>query len=377
VRLRNCEFDSAIDLSSARTRDFDLGGSRLTGLAAPLAEFSGNLNISGCECSGQVVLTGAHISGALRMEDSRLRHPGEVALLANRLVVDDDLIAPRTVVDGELRLAGAQVGGIVLLDRAVLHSAGARRAVNGINLSAGLRMLARHGFTAEGEVALTGLTVRTNLDFRGSTLINPGGNALLAHGVQADGFLSFENRCSVQGAVRLSRAKISGEIYLSSGRFMNPGGDAIRCRNAEAGTLVLGPGLETDGTVDFRHSRFAVIRDDPSCWPQQLRLSGARYDALDPRLPAAERVEWLRRDTGGYLSENYETLAGMYRRHGDDTAARTVLLARERERPPCHTGVKQDELVNISANRSCRARVGSTRRDDVDRRRERGPGRAG
>jgi hypothetical protein len=45
--------------------------------------------------------------------------------------------------------------------------------------------------------------------------------------------------------------------------------------------------------------------------------------------------------------------------------------------PLCQTGVKQDEPVNISANSSSRARVGSTRRDDVDRRRERGPGRAG
>jgi hypothetical protein len=35
--------------------------------------------------------------------------------------------------------------------------------------------------------------------------------------------------------------------------------------------------------------------------------------------------------------------------------------------PPCHTGVKQDEPVNISAISSCRARIGSTRRDDVDR----------
>jgi hypothetical protein len=124
--------------------------------------------------------------------------------------------------------------------------------------------------------------------------------------------------------------KIGGELYCSGGRLLNPGGSAIRCLNSEARRLVLGRGLVTDGTVDFRYSRFTIIRDDSSCWPRQLRLSGLGYDALDPPLPAARRVEWLRRDEDGYLPRNYETLAEMYSRYGDDAATRTVLLARER-----------------------------------------------
>jgi uncharacterized protein YjbI with pentapeptide repeats len=60
---------SAIDISGARTRDFDLEGSQLAGLDAPLAETDGNLNFNGCRCSGQVVLTGAHITGALLARD--------------------------------------------------------------------------------------------------------------------------------------------------------------------------------------------------------------------------------------------------------------------------------------------------------------------
>lgn len=283
ILLRQCEFDSPINLSGARTADFDLEGSQLAGLDASLAEIGGNLSIRNCRCSGQVVLTGAHVTGALRAQDSRLDHPDGVALLANRLVIDDDLLAPRAVVNGEFRLAGARVGGIVLLDGAGLRAGGGRRALNAYHLSVGVRLLARRGFTTVGEVALSGTVVGTNLDFRGADL-------------------------------------------------KNPGGDAIRCRNSEARELVLGPDLTTDGTVDFRYSQFAVIRDAPSSWPRQLRLSGLRYDSLDPPLPAARRVEWLRRDADGYLPQNYETLAEMYRRHGDDAGARTVLLARERER---------------------------------------------
>ncbi|MBO0805433.1 MAG: pentapeptide repeat-containing protein, partial [Nocardiopsaceae bacterium] len=281
VRLRHCEFDSVIDLSGARTRDIDLEGSRLSGLAAPLAGIDGNLSLIGCECSGQVALTGAHVTGSLRMQEASLDHPGHAALLANRLVVDDDLIAAEAVVNGEMRLAGARVGGIVLLDRAVVHAAGARRAVNAFNMHVALDVLARSGFAADGEVAFSDVRVGQNLDLRGAS-------------------------------------------------FRNPGGNALRCRKTDARRLVIS-GVTADGMVDFRYSRFTVIRDEPP-WPEQLRLSGVSYDRLEPVLPAARRVEWLRRDADGYLPENYETLASMYRGHGDDAAARTVLLARERER---------------------------------------------
>jgi hypothetical protein len=330
VRLRRCEFDSAIDLTGARTRDFVLDESQFAGVAAPLAEIDGNLSIIGAKCSGQVVLTGAHITGAFQMQRSLLDNPGHVALLANRLVVDDDLLGQEARVNGEMRLAGAHVGGIIGLDRAVIRGGG-RRAVNAFNLSVGLDLLARFGFTAEGEVALTSASIGHHLDFRGAALSNPGGSAFAAAGIQVGGYMSFADGCSAHGAIRLSRAKVSAEIYFSGSQFVNPGGDAIRCRNADARTLVLGPDTVADGIADFRFSRFAIIRDDQSCWPRQLRLSGLGYDVLDPQLPAAKRVEWLRRDIDGYLPRNYETLADMYRRHGDDVSARRVLLARERQ----------------------------------------------
>jgi transcriptional regulator with XRE-family HTH domain len=44
--------------------------------------------------------------------------------------------------------------------------------------------------------------------------------------------------------------------------------------------------------------------------------------------------------------------------------------------PLCQTSVRRDEPVNIGVNLASRARQGSTRRDDDDRRRDRCPGRA-
>lgn len=79
------------------------------------------------------------------MEDAHLHHPGGVALLANRLVVDGDLFALRTVVVGEMRLSTAQVGGIVLLDKAVIADRFARRLLTSSLLRASVSVRRPYG----------------------------------------------------------------------------------------------------------------------------------------------------------------------------------------------------------------------------------------
>ena len=136
VRLQRCELDRVIDLTGAKARDIDLSGSNLPGLTAPLAEVDGNLDLSGCECSGPMVLSGAHVTGALDLQDARLTHPGAMAFLGNRLTIDGDLIALRASVDGEFRLAGSRVGGSVLLSGANLGNEGGY-ALHAPDMSAG------------------------------------------------------------------------------------------------------------------------------------------------------------------------------------------------------------------------------------------------
>ena len=175
-------------------------------------------------------------------------------------------------------------------------------------------------------------SIERELDFRGATLSNRGGDALLAVGLHVGTDIRFTGGFAALGTIRLSRARAGAEIQLAGVRLTNPGGDAIRCRYARAVTLVLDSGSVVDGAVDLRYSQFTDVRDDLTCWPRMLRLSGLSYDALDPSLPAAQRVQWLRRDADGYVPQNYETLAAMYRGLGDDASARHVLLAKERER---------------------------------------------
>jgi hypothetical protein len=332
VRLRSCDFDSVIDLSGVKSRDVDLAGSTLAGLTAPAAEIDGNLSLIECHCSGRVLLTGAHITGALLMRDSRLDNPGDAAFRGNRLVIDDDLVASGAVVNGELRLAAARVGGAIMLNAAKLHNKGGV-ALSGSNLWVGAGISACDGFSVMGQVRLNDVTIGRDLDLTGATLSNPGEDVLVARGIQVGSVLTLWRGFCAQGAIRLSRAQVGAGIFLGDARLTHPSdGDVIRCRNSRASTLVLAPGVVAEGIIDFRHSRFTVIRDAGARWPQRLRLSGLDYEALDPAQRAVERVDWLRHDVDGYVPQNYETLAAMYRRLGDDPSARIVLLARERQR---------------------------------------------
>ncbi|MBC6471145.1 hypothetical protein [Actinomadura alba] len=331
VRMRSCSFAEPVELDGARTRQVDLAGSRLTGLEAALAAIDGDLELAGCRCTGRLRLTGAHVAGALRLQRIRLEHTGGTALLANRLTVDDDLLCQEAVVAGEVQLAGAQIGGMLGLDEARLENPGGR-ALNAFNLTVGAHLWARRGFAAVGEIALGDAGVGRDLDLSGAHLRNPGANALFAHGLTVGTLLNLGHGFRADGAVRLRRAQIGGSLYLRDGRLANPGGDALDCRHVQGRELVMRTAEPIEGVVDLRHARFEVVRDDPDTWPAELRLDGLGYDALDPRLAAGRRLMWLRRTGGAYLPQVYEQLAGTYRRLGDETDARTVLLAKQRHR---------------------------------------------
>jgi len=105
-----------------------------------------------------------------------------------------------------------------------------------------------------------------------------------------------------------------------------------------AGEFSLRPAEPVQGIVDLSHARVGVLRDDPSCWPAELNLDGLVYSALEPQVPAHQRLTWLARHHHGQPLQPYEQLATYYNGLGQPTEARRVLYARERlqrlGRPP-------------------------------------------
>ncbi|MFL6073292.1 MAG: hypothetical protein ACJ73S_07860 [Mycobacteriales bacterium] len=330
--LPGCALVDQVSLRNVRLRSLNLEGSCLAaGMDTTLAVIDGNLRMAGCRCAGLVRLTGTRIRGALLLQEAQLANPDGIALLANRLVVEDDALCQGLSAVGNVRLAGARIGGMLSLDGA--HLADPRgRAFTGFNLTVGARLSARHGFAVDGEMVLVRATVG-EVDLSSAQLRNPGGNALLADGLTVAGALHLADGFTATGTVRLTRARIGGPVNLEGARLTGPaGGPALACRHADAGELRLRPAEPVEGAVDLRHARFELIQDDPATWPDALIADGLEYRALEPSLPARRRLDWLRRDPDGYVPRAYEQLAATYRTLGDDAGARTVLLAKQRHR---------------------------------------------
>jgi hypothetical protein len=333
VRMVSCFFTDLVDLYSAQTKQLNFSRSRLTGLNAGLARINGNFRLTGCECQGQLLLTGTRIAGALLLQDATLNHPGHTALLGNRLSIEDDLNSQGITVTGEYRLSGARIGGAFGLTGARIQNPG-QRAFNGFSLTVGFGAHCRR-ITAEGEVVFSDAHIGADLDLSGASLSNPGGYALMARGLVVGTFLGLGDGLTAAGSVTLTRAQAGGAILFTGTRLTGdwaPDASALSCRYTRGSELVLKPEQAIAGSVDLSHARFETIRDDPGTWPDRLWVDGLSYDTLLPRLPAAGRLAWLDRDPGGDVPQGYEQLADSYRRAGDDAGARTILLAKQRRR---------------------------------------------
>jgi hypothetical protein len=312
VRLMGCHFDRTPNLYGARTRQLNLSGSRLPALTAATIRVDGVLRLTDARIAGTVRLGGARVSGAFFLDRAHLGGTGDRAMELNQASVGDDVWGPGLVAHGELRMDGARVDGALNLDDAYLCNPG-RIALYGpgLTIGAGLRGKA---LRAEGMVHLMG--------------------------------------ARITAAVFLNDAKLaSGGWSRDGARDRGEPDIALQLSHCQARELLLVGADPITSDVYLRHANFGVIAADPEVWPPRVELDGLTYSALEPRLAAEQRLELLRRDRQGFVPYAYEQLAASYRRIGDDGAARTVLLAKQRRRRAALAwyvrawGLAQDAIV--------------------------------
>lgn len=330
VRLANSRVDRELSLDGARLTH--LGGDALQ--AAEL-QVEGTLDARGLTAEGRVDLSQARIAGSLDLTGANLS--AVVPCAPGKSILD-----PAS--SGETALDTATSGGAVpgpgtpsgiTLDPdafgGIAPGPGASRAValdaDGVNVGGGLSCA--KGFRAEGAVRLADARIGTFADFNGAHLSNPGGQALDLAGASVGGGLECGRGFVAEGELTLIGTRVGRHLYLNDTTLSAPGGRALAAWQLEARELYLRPRRTPEGTVDLRHARIGVIRDDPATWSPR-RQDGLTYEALDPMLPAAQRLAWLKDDPGGYAPQPYEQLAAIYRRLGHDVDARTVLLVKQR-----------------------------------------------
>ncbi|QEU94480.1 pentapeptide repeat-containing protein [Streptomyces kanamyceticus] len=283
IHLWACYFDEELDVYGAQLRQLNLGWSVLPGVNAIALRVDGSLRMAGCRVRGRVRLGGARIAGAVFLQGAHVGEEGvaldEPVLALNRVSIEDDLQA-----DG--------------------------------------------GLIAHGLVSLAGAVVAGNITFDDAVLRNPGGTAL--HGANLNGGSDLHAaRLRAYGRVNLPGVRLPGQLNLEGARLSNPGGTALRA-SLVAGSLYLNLAEPIEGAITLRGCQLDYLHIAPETWPDEVRLDGLTYARIGPHEPAERRLQALERDVDGYVPYAYEQLTAAYRRVGDDAAARTVQLAKQR-----------------------------------------------
>jgi uncharacterized protein YjbI with pentapeptide repeats len=344
LRLHNTQVGAAIGLSGARLSA--PSGAALN--AGGLTVAGGVFCLDGFTAEGEVRLIGARLGANLALAGAVLSNPGKVALNLDRATIGD-CDATGITCSGQVSCVGTRIASRLNLTDARLDSSGDQPALcaDGATVEG---MLGLNRVQARGALTLRTSRVGQRVLLMGAHVENPGGVALRFSRAEIGADI-FCDDMTVVGTVKLAGARIGARVSLERVRLSSPAGVAVDARAMQAAHVTLVPAEPIQGSVDLSHARIGVLTDDPACWPAALDLSGLTYEALEPALPARDRLRWLARHSEGYEPEPYEQLASHYVAMGQPTQARKVLCARERQQrkgksPPGKIwGLLQDYIV--------------------------------
>ncbi|MGI5166336.1 hypothetical protein ACQEU3_18460 [Spirillospora sp. CA-253888] len=323
VRMRSAYVGGTVTFSRARL--VSPGHAALN--AGGLTVGGGVFCWQGFSVKGAIRLIGAQIAGNLTFDDARFDHPPGNALNLNSASCSEFTAVNLRVAAGEISMRNTRVDGLLRLDGAELRNAGGRRALAIDHAELGLVSLNR--LRANGEVMIRATHVKVRLILTKAVLRNPQGVALRASNTEIGADLNARG-LTAEGEVRLNGMRVGQHADLAGARLSAD--VALDAHGLAAGELSLLPGAPVEGKVVLTHARIGVLRDDPARWPATLDTNGLTYQALEPRLPAKQRLTWLNGDRNSFESQPYEQLALHYTALGLHADARKVLRAKERLR---------------------------------------------
>ena len=350
LRFNNCSLPAFIGASLTTQADFDLSGSRLSGIS----EHDSDLAEVG-DCS--IYLNHARIGGRLLMSAT-----GQSRFVAERSV----------------QLDGSRIGGVAEFNGARLQSStlpalSARSAVLGSNLE----LCLGHGHRCEvfGEICLVAAHITGDLDCGGTRVIHPQGRSLHCEDLVVESvFLNRDGEELFEASGRLNflSATIGGSFFLANA-LLEPGPDStgmlslgdkvalnlrqVRISNGMIFNNIRALKPEAEATAGAASSaavagwfllagaRMNTLIDNiGNGWPVHgyLDLDGAVYERvrhLDGGDLVTKRIEWLRRqypsgrpglDT--FRPQPYEQLTRALRESGLSVEADAIAVEKIRMR---------------------------------------------
>jgi hypothetical protein len=282
----------------------------------------------GFTARGEVRLIGTRLGGNLRIAGAELSNPGGTALNLDWASLADLDAGGLVVSQGQLTCTGMQVAGRLHLEGAQLGGVTDRPALagDGAKIGNALILTAVH---ATGAISMQACHVGGRVLLTDAVIGSTAGTALILSRTEA--LDVFCDNMRATGTVQLAGARVGRHVRMANVHLLSPRGVALDARALHAQEFSLQPGERVQGDVILNHARLGIFRDDPSCWPDQMQLVGLSYEALEPQLPAPQRLAWLASGTSGHQPQPFQQLAALYARLGQPAESRRVLHAKERD----------------------------------------------
>ncbi len=268
VRLIGARIGGSLDLTGARIESFgtglalDLGEAIIEASVFLIDDPSGRRPL----IRGRIDMGQARIGGQFLIRNATLEAPSAAApvgsVYSRSRVGGTALSAPRLSVGAEVTLEGtcAVTGGIDLSMSELssvsvrsgcsLHAPG-RTALDLTNTELLSTVTVGEQVPVAGTVRLTGARIHGNLRLRGAILTAPeGGSLLAAQGVSIDGEAELQSLEATGGDLGLRAATIGSYVDATGAQLRNPGGYTLNLVQANVkGSVRLADGFRSYGEV--------------------------------------------------------------------------------------------------------------------------------
>ncbi|MFI9846148.1 hypothetical protein ACIHFD_54635 [Nonomuraea sp. NPDC051941] len=168
LSLIGCHLDEPIRFTDSNTRTVRLTDCRLPGLSGGGLRVAGHLSLSGSNITGTVRLNRAQFESGLWLGGTKMTADDDEgwALYANAVVVDSGTYLRNADFTGAIGLVGARLNGGLFLDGATLRNPG-NQALIADNMVVEDTMRCTDGFLALGCVRLRGARINGTLSLNG------------------------------------------------------------------------------------------------------------------------------------------------------------------------------------------------------------------
>jgi hypothetical protein len=301
---------------------------------------------NGFRSVGEARLVGARIDGYLDCTNGTFLNPltdkartaGTALNLQSARISRNVSLRGQFFADGEVTLAGAQIGGDVDCTNAKISNSENGVAFTADRATVSGSVFLGNGFRAEGEVRLLGLQIGSDLhcdsgEFSEPRIEDGVSHSISCHTSVVKGNVLLRDKFRATGEVAFTGAQIGGNLECMGADFN--GELNLQTASITGELFILGIRRPNLLRLNLTNAKAGSIRDDISSWPQttNLLLDGFTYKrfAEPSPLDAESRIVWISRQKA-FAAQPYRQLAIILRNEGDDAGSRRVLFEMETER---------------------------------------------